>query len=90
MSNSKKMFSFAHIHQPRLFKSEDLARGVGKALDELDVIYVSAKSKIKAIKDSGEFTQKGKQAALGELSVEVEREVKDWEKVIDGYDTQIG
>lgn len=89
MSNGKKMFTFAHIHQPRLYASEDLARGVGKALDELDAIFVSAKSKIKAIKDSGQYTQKGKQAELVELAKQIEPQVKDWQKVIDGYKEQI-
>ena len=89
MSNEKRMFSFTFIHQPKLYKSEDLARGVGKLLDELDTIFVSAKSKIKAIRGSGEFTQKGKAAALAELSPEVERQVKDWRRTIDGYEEQI-
>lgn len=66
--SEKKMYTFSHFHQPRLYASQDLARGVRKALDELDAIFISAMSKIKVIKSSAEFTQKGKQAALGELA----------------------
>lgn len=85
MSTAKKMFTFDFIHQPRLYKSEDIARGISKSLDELDAIFVSAKSKIKAIKDSGTYTAAGKKIELAELAKEIARQVQDWEKVIDGY-----
>lgn len=90
MSNEKKFYEFGIIHQPRLYKSEDLARGVGKLLVELDSIYIGTVSKIKAIQSSGTFTAKGKREAITELSVEVVRLISDWKRVINGYETQIG
>jgi hypothetical protein len=41
---TKKMYEFAHIHQPALFADQDLAEGLGKNIDRLESIFLSARS----------------------------------------------
>jgi hypothetical protein len=77
------------MHQPALFKSGDLATGVMERLDKLDALFGSAKSKIETIRNSGTFTTKGKQAAIADLKLEIDRDLKDWFAVEKGYADQI-
>ncbi len=43
----KKMHEFAHIHQPTLFADQDLADGLGKNIDRLESIFLSARSNVR-------------------------------------------
>ena len=81
----KKLYEFAHLHQPRLFASEDIARGVKKKVDALAVIHAAALTNITSIRESNELTAKGKQAALRELEAEMIRNTKEWEKANQHY-----
>lgn len=49
----KKLYEFAHIHQPALFTDQDLADGLGRNLDKLEVILLSAQSNDRFTLDSG-------------------------------------
>lgn len=81
----KKSYAFGHIHQPALFKSTELAEGVRNRLDQLDEIYNTAMTKLKAVTTSGEFTTRGQEKAVAELTVELRRELDDWKVVLRKY-----
>lgn len=74
----KKLYEFTHIHQPNLFTDQDLAAGLGKNLDKLEVILLSARKDAKSISDSKDFTKDGKINQLKDLSAKADRETKDW------------
>lgn len=76
----KKLYQFGFMHQPRLFASEDIARGVEKKLDSLEVIHRSALKNITLIRESKNLTAKGKQTALKELEEEIVFVTKEWQK----------
>ena len=82
---TKKLYEFAHIHQPTLFASEDVARGVEKKLDALDAIHRTALVSVTSTRESNELTAKGKQSALEELQAEVVKKVRDWQKANQHY-----
>jgi hypothetical protein len=86
----KKNYSFGHIHEPGLFRSDDLAAGVQEKLEKLEAIFVNAKSQTETIRNSGEFTAKGKQNAIAELRKELEKQLRDWHSFVKHYDDQIG
>ena len=81
----KKLYQFAYLHQPRLFASEDIARGVEKKLDALDDIHRSALASVTSIRGSNELTNKGKQAALAELEAEIVKKTKEWQQANGHY-----
>ena len=74
----KKMYEFAHIHQPALFTDQDLADGLGRNMDKLETIFLSAQSKARSIGASKDLTRPGKVNQRKELSEKVDRETKDW------------
>ncbi len=77
---AKKLYEFAHLHQPRLFASEDIARGVEKKLDALDGIHRTALTSVTSIRESKDLTAKGKQTALKELEAEIVKKTKEWQQ----------
>lgn len=85
----KKNYAFGHIHQPALFKSQDLAEGVQGRLDKLEGIFNSTMTRIKTVKTDGMLTTKGMQSALGELRMEVSRELEGWDSALWDFSEQI-
>jgi len=75
---TKKMYEFAHIHQPTLFADQDLADGLGKIIDRLESIFLSARSEARSISESNDLTKQGRVNGLKDLSAKVDRETKDW------------
>lgn len=43
----KKIYEFAHIHQPTQFADQELADGLGINLDRLETKYLSARSNVR-------------------------------------------
>ena len=84
----KKLYQFTFLHQPRLFASEDIARGVEKKVDELDGIHRSALTSVTSIRESKDLTAKGKQTALKELEAEIVKKTKEWQQGNVHYDNQ--
>ena len=74
----KKMYEFAHIHQPTLFADQDLADGLGKNIDRLESIFLSARSESRSISESNDLTKQGRVNGLKDLSAIIDRETKDW------------
>ena len=74
----KKMYEFAHIHQPALFTDQDLADGLGRNMDKLETVFLSAQSKARSISESKDLTRPGKENKLKDLSEKVDRKTKDW------------
>jgi len=87
--SKKKLYGWGHMHQPASYKSADMADSINKRLDELDAIYGSTVSKIRAIEGNGEFTVKGKQNARAALAVEVKSLIRDWRIVEENLADQI-
>ena len=75
----KKSYDFVHLHKSSLYASEDIARGVEKKLDSLDVIHRSALTGVASIRNSKDLTPKGKQSALDELADKLQRQTKEWQ-----------
>ncbi len=43
----KKMYEFAHIHQPTLFADQELADGLGINIERLESIFLAARSNVR-------------------------------------------
>ena len=75
---TKKLYEFAHIHQPTLFTDQGLADGLRKNMDRLESIFLSGRSEARSISDSKDLTKQGRINGLKDLSEKVDRETKDW------------
>ena len=85
----EKLNAFGFGFQPALYSDAALADGVRGRVNELDQIYVNAKSQAEQIDKSGKYTAKGKQEAYKALSAEVDAEIKKWRVVESHYRDQV-
>jgi hypothetical protein len=85
----RKMYEFAHIHNPSLYKSETMADGVQAHLDDLQKLSDKFAARIAQIRTDRNLTVAGQQDALAKLRADIEKELSDWGAFQKHYVSQI-
>ena len=85
----KKLYGFAHVHNPDYYSNPEVAADIQRLTDLLEVIYESATAKRAAIEVNSKLTTEGKSEAREELKLELKKKRQGWLATLKPLDDQI-